>query len=247
MENTSAPKSKLLLIVGIVLVIVSIGFVWLLGNYMMVKKELAFVTTPEGLEQIATQEVQELVKKVGKLIVLPTDEEPSVATIVDADLLAKEQVFYQNASSGDKILIYVQAKKAIIYNPEKNILVNVGPIYLEDNPNGETSELSAEETEEVVLPEVETITVEVRNGSDTPGAASTLVSRLADNSNFNFLQAVNSSREDYEGTTIVDLTNGTKNDLLAELKGSIDNAVVVSGLPEGEANTLADVVVIVGR
>ncbi len=243
MENTESPRGKQLLIVGIVLVIVSIGFVWSLSNYLMVKKELAFVSTPEGLEQIATQEVQELVKKVGKLIVLPADEEPSVATIVDAELLAKEQVFYQNASSGDKILIYVQAKKALIYNPEKNILVNVGPIYLEDNPGGQTSELP---TEEGVLPVAETITVEVRNGSDVPGAASALVSKLVDNESFSFLQAVNSSREDYEGTTIVDLTNGSKNDLLSELKGSIDNAVVVNDLPEGEANTLADVVVIVG-
>lgn len=72
----------------------------------------------------------ETVKKVGKLIVLPKDETPAMATIKDADLLIKNEPFYLGSKNGDVVLMYQKALKAVIYSPERNIIVNVGPVYM---------------------------------------------------------------------------------------------------------------------
>lgn len=124
--------STLVLIVIVVAVIA--GAVIYLGPD---KKEGA-VMTPEGeqpTEEISAEEVKALVASVGAHFLLPADEEPVVATITDATALAAEQEFYQNASNGDRLLIYQGRKQAILYNPTLDIIVNVGPVVLQDDPN----------------------------------------------------------------------------------------------------------------
>ena len=78
-------------------------------------------------QQVAQEEVKSLVIKVGKLIVLPEGEEPTVATVTDPELL-KDQPFFANAKTGDKVLIYTNARKAILYNPEENKIIEVAPV-----------------------------------------------------------------------------------------------------------------------
>jgi len=78
-------------------------------------------------QKIAQQEVQELVSKVSKLIVLPEGETPTIATVSDPEKL-KEQPFFANAKKGDKVLIYTNAKKAILYDPVNNKIVEVAPV-----------------------------------------------------------------------------------------------------------------------
>ncbi len=68
-----------------------------------------------------------LLEQVGKLINLPQDETPTIATVTDPSLL-RNQDFFINAEKGDKVLIYTQANKAIIYRPSTNKLIDVGPI-----------------------------------------------------------------------------------------------------------------------
>ena len=75
----------------------------------------------------AQQEVAALVALVGELILLPADETPTVATVNDPTKL-QDQVFFANATAGDKVLIYTTAKKAILYNPTTNKIVEVAPI-----------------------------------------------------------------------------------------------------------------------
>ena len=78
-------------------------------------------------QQVAQEEVKSLVIKVGKLIVLPEGEEPTVATVTDPELL-KDQPFFANAKTGDKVLIYTNARKAVLYNPEENKIIEVAPV-----------------------------------------------------------------------------------------------------------------------
>lgn len=75
----------------------------------------------------AKQEVVSLVEKVGKLVVLPANETPTVATVSDPEAL-KDQAFFANASKGDKVLIYAEAKKAILYSVEMNKIIDVAPL-----------------------------------------------------------------------------------------------------------------------
>lgn len=72
-------------------------------------------------------EVDLLVGEVGKLLALPTDEKPTVATITDVEKI-KEQAFFKNAANGDKVLIYTNAKKAILYRPTENRIIEVGAV-----------------------------------------------------------------------------------------------------------------------
>ncbi len=68
-----------------------------------------------------------LVAQVGQLIVLPTDEQPTIATVTDAAKL-KDQAFFSKAMNGDKVLIYVKSKKAILFRPTSNKIIDVAPV-----------------------------------------------------------------------------------------------------------------------
>lgn len=114
-------------IVGVVLLVIVI----VLGvSYYRAKTELALLTTGAGRQAAIKKETEELTAKVGKLIRLPTDEEPTIVTVANVEILAKEQPFYKNAHNGDRLLVYTKAQKAIIYDPAQHILVNVGPVYI---------------------------------------------------------------------------------------------------------------------
>lgn len=73
------------------------------------------------------KDIKETVDKVSKLMVLPTDETPTLATVSDPDKL-RGQAFFANAKVGDKVLVYQKAQKAILYNPSSGRIVEVAPI-----------------------------------------------------------------------------------------------------------------------
>ena len=90
-----------------------------------------FYNQYSGLKQdpnkVAQEEVSKVVAQVGKLIVLPEGETPTLATVADIEKL-KDQSFFAKAQTGDKVLIYTNAKRAILYNPGLNKIVEVAPI-----------------------------------------------------------------------------------------------------------------------
>ncbi len=88
-------------------------------------------TDPSAITELQNKEVEDLTAKIGKLIELPSGETPVVATVDDKEKL-KEQPFFKNAENGDKILIYTTAKKAVVYRPATDKIINVGPIAVSD-------------------------------------------------------------------------------------------------------------------
>jgi len=84
----------------------------------------------------ATQaaEVKRYIEEVGKLYALPTDEQPSVASVKDKTQL-KDQAFFAKAENGDVTLIYSKAKLAILYRPSTKQLVNVSSVSISDQNN----------------------------------------------------------------------------------------------------------------
>lgn len=85
------------------------------------------VTLKKEPNRVAKEEFTKLIAQVGKLIVLPEGETPTVATVSDPDKL-KSQPFFSKSKFGDKVLIYTTAKKAILYDVESNKIVEVAPI-----------------------------------------------------------------------------------------------------------------------
>lgn len=65
------------------------------------------------------------VQAVGKHYLLP-NEEPAVATVEDKEKVQSE--FFRAAENGDKLLIYKEAKKVILYRPSVDRIVEVGPV-----------------------------------------------------------------------------------------------------------------------
>lgn len=104
------------------------------------------------------QEEKELVKTVsavGAVLLLPSGR-PAMFTIADADALSAQQAFFRGAINGDRLLIYKEAGKAILYSPVRHLIVNVGPITTDEDhktaPNDSVKEIVPTKTQEVVTP-----------------------------------------------------------------------------------------------
>jgi hypothetical protein len=87
-------------------------------------------STSTKVDQISQAEIKSLVQKVGRLAVVPTDETPTIATVSDPQAL-KNQTFFIDAKKGDKVLIYSNAKKAFLYDPSADKIVNIAPLNTE--------------------------------------------------------------------------------------------------------------------
>jgi len=100
-----------------------------------------FYTRSNDLEnnpqKVAQKENDALIATVGKLMFLPTGENPTVATVADPEKL-KDQPFFTNAKKGDKVLIYTNARKAILYNPDSNKIVEIAPVNIGQQPSAPT-------------------------------------------------------------------------------------------------------------
>jgi hypothetical protein len=84
-------------------------------------------TLKQNPQAISQKEVSDLVYKVGKLVFLPEGEVPTIATVSDPEAL-KDQPFFTKSQKGDKVLIYAQAKKAILYSVVNNKIIDVAPL-----------------------------------------------------------------------------------------------------------------------
>ena len=128
---TRKKTTALLLLIVLILLTVVLG-IFLYSKYS--GNELGSLVASE---QKSIDDKDELITKVGKLIKLP-NETPDVATVTDVELLQNQSIF-RNAQNGDKVLIYED--KAIIYRPDLNKLINVGPVYLDSTSTAGTSDI----------------------------------------------------------------------------------------------------------
>ncbi len=86
--------------------------------------------------QVAEQQVKDIVAEVSKVIVLPTDEVPSLATVADPEKLA-DQPFFAHALTGDVVIVYAKAKRAILWRPSTKQVVEVSPLNLPEDASTE--------------------------------------------------------------------------------------------------------------
>jgi hypothetical protein len=147
-------KKKLLLPILVGVLIIVLGAAGYL--YMEVTK------LKEDPQAAARKEAEELVSVVGKIIILPADELPTVATVSDPTKLA-DQAFFAKAKVGDKVLLYATARKAYLYDPKANKILEVAPINL-----GESDTTVAPIAEPEAPADEEAIDEEVEAGTETP-------------------------------------------------------------------------------
>lgn len=93
----------------------------------------------------AEKDVTSLLKEVSSFMVLP-EEVPTVATITDAEKVSA-QPFFKNAMNGDRVIIFANAKKAILYRPSEKKIIDVGAINVNSNKPEEAESIPIESTE----------------------------------------------------------------------------------------------------
>jgi len=81
------------------------------------------------------KQLEQTIAVVSKIMVLPTDETPTLATVSDPEKL-RDQAFFAKAQKGDKVLIYSKSKKAILYSVSQNKILEVSPYSTNTTPGG---------------------------------------------------------------------------------------------------------------
>jgi LPS O-antigen subunit length determinant protein (WzzB/FepE family) len=180
----------------------------------------------------AKEEIKRIIEKVSRLMVLPEGEEPTVATVSDVEKL-KSQPFFVKAQNGDKVLIFTAAKKAILYRPSLNKIVDIAPINV--GQDASTPSAQPDQKSSFVL----------YNGTLTVGLTKKYETELKTKlPNANVIDSDTAKKKDYEKTILVELskTNSAKASEIAQTLG-----ISVAELPSGEtAPTGADFLIIVG-
>ncbi len=197
------------------------------------KKLLAQIVQLQNPQVTANEEVAALVAKVGKLVVLPQNEQPVVATVTDISKL-KDQPAFANAQNGDKILIYTNEKKAYLYDPAKNVIVDVIPVNIGQNAMT-ISGVDANHPLRVALV----------NGSKNTGVTNTLATRIADAkiAGVSVVSKATAKSSDYANTQVIDLT-GKWGSQAAQFAQMVSGVVATSSSETKPAN--ADLLVIIG-
>lgn len=124
MEDQTHPMNKkpflsIQNIIILVIVVTSISF----GGYFYYK----YRKLQNNSNTAAQKEAKDLLAKVAEIYLIPTGEEPTIATVSDPNAL-KSQSFFSSSAKGDKVLIFTQAGKAVLYRPSINKIIETAPI-----------------------------------------------------------------------------------------------------------------------
>lgn len=157
-----------------------------------------------------------LVAEVSRRAVLPADESPAVSTVVDSS--KTNQAFLRDARQGDKVLLYFQSGKAVLYRPSTQQIVNMGPV--------------TQPAARVFL----------RDGAagDIPAS---LKQKLASDTSLSLVSQDAAPKQTYDKTLVIDL-NGNRPDLAQKVARLVGGTV--NSLPEGESRPDADILIIRG-
>ncbi|MDP3779302.1 MAG: LytR C-terminal domain-containing protein [bacterium] len=201
----------------------------------------------------AKRELAAVVVSVSNLMILPEGDQPMLATVVDAEVLKKEQPFFTRAINGDQLLLFPRNLQAVLYRPKSNIIVSVGPIQYQNPPAGESqlrgatsNNSQAQAAPVVVTPAPEILSVEVRNGTGKTGSASSVADLIRADGGYSVVKVTDAVKKDYAKTIIFSrVKDGSQKQAIDKLV-IVLSADIVSDIPEGEKNTEADALVILG-
>lgn len=211
--QTSKSLSKNIKLIGIVFVIVavSVGMTWwvLAGSKTQAQRDLTHAKT-----------------LVARHMILPSDEEPTLALVTDKAQL-KDKFLSANANNGDQVLIYTQHQIAIIYRESVDKIVAVGSVSADS-----------------ALAESQGTTVTVLNGANDVTKTKKVIDQLkASYPDMTVTDGGLATRHDFTRTIVVDSTNSKDFlvEALTKLTGGAPGVV-----PLSEAKPETDLMIIVG-
>ena len=242
LTNLKANKSLWLIVIIVILIVAAIPAYYYYNQY----KSVQTLLQNPGASADAT--VQDLVNKVGKLMELPTNEIPKIATVSDITKL-KGQAFFANAQNGDKVLIYAQNKLAILYRESINKIIEVAPVNLGAvvptpvaAPSGVV--VVSPTPAPTATPTPTTFTVAVYNSTITVGLASKAENTITQEMVNATVVGTGDTKGSYAKTQVIDIS-GNNPAAAAQIAKLLGGSVVTS-VPTGETAPSTDIFVILG-
>lgn len=205
-------------------------------QYYQTHQLIKAFTTKQVLNK---EEVKSLVLEVGKIAKLPDKEEPSVATVTDINKL-KGQLFFVDGKNGDRVLVYANAQKIILYDPISKKIINIAPLSAGNtqavaNTQITPSPSSAQNQAKIVL----------RNSTLVAGLASKIELDIKKTFPLANIVSKDNTAKDFPKTVVVVLSE-TARDAALNLAKVLNSAI--ADLPSGEIKPSgADILVIIGK
>lgn len=175
---------------------------------------------------LATKELRDAKSAISKLMILPKDEEPTLANVADKTQL-RDKFLAAHSENGDQVLIYPKSQMAIIYRSSINKIVAVGSV-----------------TVDPTMAESKGSSLTIRNGTTKITSIKDYISNI--HSAFPDLKIIDggpATRGEYPTTIVIDQTN-SKDYLVDSLAGIVKGKRGVVPLNEGKPNT--DLLIILG-
>lgn len=227
-EETSYAKP---LLIGLAVITI---IVLLVGGWYWVKNKKALKGETTSSQEKAKNDITQLVGVVGKLIELPKDELPTVATVSDKTKL-QDQPFFAKAENGDRVLIYTDAKKALLYRPSSNKIIEVTSLNIDQTSQVSTETLSPTVS---IMPRVA-----IYNATQKSGYANQTEQKLKESFPVEVVRKMNTAA-DVETILVVDIT-GKTGDASAKIAEILQGEI--GQLPKDIEKPDADVLIILGR
>lgn len=164
---------------------------------------------------------------VSKLMILPSDEQPTLATVTDKSKL-QDKFLIEKAQNGDRILVYTKNRLVIIYRPSINKIAAVGLV-----------------STDPALPEAKDASLTVVDGSDNPQKTQKIIELVK--SAYPGMKVVDGgkiARQDLPTTLVIDNTNQKDYLVDALAQGTGGKRGVV---PLGVDKVATDLMIIVGK
>ena len=108
--------------------------------FFYIKYQDARSQLPEEVAAQNAEETSRVIGKLGNILSITTDAQPTVARVDDPDVLKQANPdFYADAQAGDYLILYPE--RAIIYRESENKIINIAPIINTSNikPNTDQS------------------------------------------------------------------------------------------------------------
>lgn len=226
-------KQKLILIIMIVLVSAGGTLYGLTMRKDNKRLQMQIEQLKIDPQSINRDEIKSLIEKMSKLIALPEGETP-VLFPFEKEKYNDQQVF-SKTENGDKILIYSNAKKAYIYRPSRNVIVDVIPVNIGDTATPVVAGVTVDKPVRVALV----------NGTLVANRAGELEQRIIQKKiqGLNVVSKATAKTSDYQKTLVVDLT-GSMSEQAKSLAILLEADVATT---TSEIRPNADLMVIIGE
>ena len=223
-------KNKILLLI-LGLTILSLGG-FLTYKFKLLEK-VGFINKKEN-------EVETIMKRISEVMILP-DEIPTVATITDKSKFGN-QLFFQKAENGDKLLLFTNSNLAILYRDSIGKIIEISQISVANSPQIEMVPTAVPTT--ATVKEDLKIKVALYNGSQKAGQTTKFEKEILDKiGDFEVVKKAD-AKNNYEKSLVVDIS-GNYSQVAKSLADKIGGEM--APLPAGEVRVETDLLIIIGE